>query len=52
MTIPERCNDNGGYGIGAGHECLCMRNKNHSTTDYGGRSHGCSCGALWRSKND
>jgi hypothetical protein len=40
------CNHDGGWGIGAGHSCRCVRKAGHSLTDSP-RPHGCSCGALW-----
>lgn len=45
--VPERrCNHNGGYGIGAGHECRCNGPIGHSLTSHE-RPHGCGCGAVW-----
>ncbi len=44
---PRRCGNDGGVGIGAGHVCRCVREAGHSMTDYNGRAHGCTCGALW-----
>lgn len=45
----EKCNNDGGRGIGAGHVCRCVREKGHTTRIYQAdpRTHGCSCGALW-----
>lgn len=36
-----RCAVSGGRGIGAGHECFCVRRAPHA------EDHGCSCGAVW-----
>lgn len=47
--MPEICGANGGYGIGAGHECVCEGPKGHDK--YYGRDHGCRCGALWMDKD-
>lgn len=42
----ERCNADGGQGIGAGHVCKCNAPAGHEPI-YG-VGHGCSCGAVWR----
>lgn len=39
------CGASGGYGIGAGHECICTATAGHGK--FYGRDHGCNCGALW-----
>lgn len=44
--MPERCGNNGGQGIGAGHVCICTGTKGHEP--FMGVGHGCSCGALWK----
>ena len=41
--MAERCGNNGGQGIGAGHVCICVRAKHPP----GKLLHGCSCGATW-----
>ena len=44
----ERCNADGGVGIGAGHTCRCVAWKGHPPFEGGPeRPHGCACGALW-----
>jgi hypothetical protein len=44
-TSRQLCGHNGGYGIGAGHECRCVRVAGHPLDSD--RPHGCECGALW-----
>ncbi len=41
------CNANGGRGLGAGHECKCVREKDHDE-----ETHGCPCGAMWRERRE
>lgn len=40
-----RCLSNGGPGIGPGHECFCIREKDHPLDSP--RPHHCGCGAIW-----
>ena len=46
MITNQKCGHNGGQGIGAGHVCLCVREKGHPLDSD--RPHGCSCMALWK----
>lgn len=41
----DRCLHDGGTGVGAGHECRCVRPAGHELDSD--RPHGCTCGALW-----